>query len=257
MIFKSKNFSQSKNISHAFFSRKKGKSKGIYSSLNCGLGSKDNKKNVYQNLEIVKKKIAIKFLFLVNQKHSNKIIVLKKLPTNTNQPRIGSGDGIFTNLSNVSIGILTADCAPVLFVDKKSNYICCVHAGWKGAFGNIVENAIALFKKNKVGPKDLKVCIGPCIAQKSYEVKIDFYSKFLSKNPEYRKCFLLKNNKIFFNLRYFIKLKLLKAKVLKTNISHINRDTFSHESSFYSYRRSVVRSEKDYGRNLSLIAKYN
>ena len=89
------------------------------------------------------------------QKHSNKIIILKKLPLKQNS-KISTGDGIFTKLSNVGIGILTADCAPILFTENSNKYICCVHAGWKGAFGNIIKNAITLFKKNKIKLKDIK-----------------------------------------------------------------------------------------------------
>lgn len=257
MIFKSKKFSSGKNISHGFCSRKNGYSNGIYNSLNCGLGSKDLKKNVYKNLNYVKKKISSKYLCLVSQKHSNKIIWLKKFSQIQKKIRIGDADGIFTNLNNVAIGILTADCAPILFVDQNNNYICCVHAGWKGAFSNIIQKAVALFRKNKILPKNIRVCIGPCISQDSYEVKADFYNKFILSNTNFKKCFLFKNNKIYFNLRYFIKLKLVNAKISMSNIFDINKDTFVNKSLFYSYRRSLLNGEKDYGRNLSFISKYH
>jgi YfiH family protein len=256
MIFKSSSFFKKKNINHAFFSRKNGVSKGIYKSLNCGLGSKDNKKNIYKNIELIKKKINAVSVVLPHQKHSNKIIILKKLPLKKNS-KISTGDGIFTKLSNVGIGILTADCAPILFAENSNKYICCVHAGWKGAFGNIIKNAITLFKKNKIKLKDIRVCVGPCISVKSYEVKLDFYQKFISNNKSYRSCFVFKKNKIFFNLRYFVILKILESKIIKSNISHVNYDTYSNKSLFFSYRRSIIKAEKDYGRNLSVIIKYN
>jgi len=256
MIFKSSSFSKKKDISHAFFSRKNGVSKGIYKSLNCGVSSKDNKKNVYKNIELIKKKINAAFIFLPYQKHSNKIIILKKLPLKQNS-KTSTGDGVFTKLSNIGIGILTADCAPILFTENSNKYICCVHAGWKGAFGNIIKNAITLFKKNKIKLKDIKICVGPCISVKSYEVKLDFYQKFISNNKKYRSCFVFKENKIFFNLRYFIVLKILDSKITKSNISHVNYDTYSNKSLFFSYRRSTTKVQKDYGRNLSVIIKYN
>ncbi len=257
MLFKSKNLSNKKKSDHAFFSRKNGKSKGVYKSLNCGLGSNDNKKAINQNLNIIKKKIKSKFLFLVKQHHSNKIIEIKKIPKNTKEIRLGNADGIFTNLNNVAIGILTADCAPVLFIDKNNEYICCVHAGWKGAFKNIIKNAISKFKKNKILAKDIKVCIGPCISKKSYEVQNDFYRRFIRNNKKFGKCFSFFRNKIYFDLRLFIIIKLIESKIPKLNISNINMDTFSNVSLFYSYRRSRLKLEKDYGRNLSLIIKYN
>jgi uncharacterized protein, YfiH family len=183
--------------------------------------------------------------------------LVKKIFTNSKKIKIGDADGIFTKLHNVAIGILTADCAPILFVDQNNNYICCVHAGWKGTFSNIIQKAVALFRKNKILPKNIRVCIGPCISQDSYEVKADFYNKFISSNTNFKKCFLFKNNKIYFNLRYFIKLKLANAKISMSNIFDINKDTFVNKSLFYSYRRSLLNEEKDYGRNLSLISKYH
>ena len=199
MIFKSNLFSNNNNIYHAFFSRKNGTSKGIYSSLNCGLGSKDKKKYVYQNIEIVKKKIKTKFLFLLHQKHGNKIITLKKIPSK-NKIKIGYADGIFTDLKKVAIGILTADCAPVLLVDKANKYICCIHAGWKGSFTGIIRNASILFKRKKIKAKDIKVCVGPCISKEKYEVQLDFYNKFISNNKKHYNHFVFQNNKIFFEI---------------------------------------------------------
>ena len=142
-------------------------------------------------------------------------------------------------------------------MDKSNKYICCIHAGWKGAFKNILKNAIVKFKKYKIKSKNIKVCIGPCIGKKSYEVKEDFYKKFILRNNKYTKHFLFKNNKIFFNLRNFIMDKLIESKISKNNISNIILDTFSNPQLFYSYRRSRLNFEKDYGRNLYLIIKYN
>jgi len=256
MIFKSNSFTKKSDIWHAFFSRKNGTSKGIYKSLNCGLGSKDKKKNIYQNIELVKKKINTKFLFLLHQKHSAKIITLKKIPLK-NKINIGHGDGIFTDLIKVAIGVLTADCAPVLFTDKSNKYICCVHAGWKGAFGGIIKNASMLFKKNKIKARDIRVCVGPCISKEKYEVQLDFYHKFISNNKKYHKHFSFKKTKIFFNLRSFIVEQILKARIPKSNITHIIKDTFKNKSLFFSHRRSISKLERDYGRNLSIIIKSN
>ena len=175
MIFKSSSFSKKKNINHAFFSRKNGVSKGIYKSLNCSLGSKDNKKNIYKNIELIKKKINAVSVVLPYQKHSNKIIILKKLPLKQNS-KISTGDGIFTKLSNVGIGILTADCAPILFTENSNKYICCVHAGWKGAFGNIIKNAITLFKKKKNKTKRHKSLCRSLYFCKKLRSKIRFLS---------------------------------------------------------------------------------
>ena len=213
------------------------------------------KKNTFiKILKSSKKKIKTKFLFLLHQQHGNKIITLKKIPSK-NKIKIGYADGIFTDLKKVAIGILTADCAPVLLSDKTNKYICCVHAGWKGAFSGIIKNASTLFKKNKIKAKDIRVCVGPCISKEKYEVQLDFYNKFISNNKKYHDHFSFKRNKIFFDLRSFIIDQILKARIPKSNISHIMKDTFANKSLFFSHRRSVAKLEKDYGRNLSIIRK--
>ena len=116
MFFRSKKFKR-KNISHWFFTRKGGVSKGIYKSLNLGIGSKDNKANIIKNINIIKKKTNLKKIYTVKQIHSNKILELTK---NYKNQRLSCADGIFTNKSDIGIGILTADCAPILFVDNNS-----------------------------------------------------------------------------------------------------------------------------------------
>ena len=257
MIFKSKKLSKYVKIKHSFFSKKNGFSKGIYKSLNCGLGSKDINKNINKNLNKVKKKIKARRLFLVNQIHSNKIILLKKIPINTKKYKVASADGIFTSLKNIGIGILSADCAPILIFDKQQKYICCIHAGWKGAHKNIISKAINLFNENKVSNKNILICIGPCISEKSYEVKKSFYKKIIKNKTCYKNFFIFYKSKIFFNLRLYIKSKILETGVKKNCIFNISKDTFANSSLFYSYRRSILNKEKDYGRNISTIIKYD
>ncbi|AEA81196.1 uncharacterized ACR [Candidatus Pelagibacter sp. IMCC9063] len=99
------------------------------------------------------------------------------------------------------------------------------------------------------------MCVGPCISKEKYEVKLDFYNKFISNNKKYHDHFSFKRNKIFFDLRSFIIDQILKARIPKSNISHIMKDTFANKSLFFSHRRSVAKLEKDYGRNLSIITK--
>ena len=129
-MFYSKKLSKYNSISHCFFGRKGGKSKGIYKSLNCGMGSSDNKKNIKQNLRIACQKLSLHYkkIFLLNQIHSNKFYFLKNKPK-----KKLSGDGLITNKKNLALGILTADCAPVLIVDPQKKIIAAVHAGWRGA----------------------------------------------------------------------------------------------------------------------------
>lgn len=252
MIFKSKKLSKITNISHAFFSKKGGISSGIYKSLNCGLGSNDDRKNVIKNLNIIKKKFQIRELNLLNQIHSNKIIDLTARNKNL---KIGTADGIFTSIEKSLLAILTADCIPILFSSRCGNYICAIHGGWKGLYKNIIKSSIMLFKKYKIKKQHIICAIGPSIDQKSYEVKIKFMNKILKKNKKYKKLFKIKKNKIFFDIKKYAYEKLIEENLPRNNIEIINIDTYANPDLFFSHRRSVHKKEHDYGRNISIIVK--
>ena len=174
-MFYSKNLKKIKQVKHCFFSRKGGFSKGIYKGLNCGKGSKDNKANIKKNLKFVSKKINVKLdnLKLMHQTHSNKVIVINK--NNKNSKNFNS-DALITNVKGCALGVVTADCVPIILYDSKNKLIGCIHAGWKGAFSGIIENTIKKLKKLNAKNRIL-ASIGPCIGQKSYEVDINFYKK--------------------------------------------------------------------------------
>ena len=222
-----------RDIKHGFFNRKGGVSKGIYKSLNCGIGSNDNKKNVLKNLKIVSKNLGFKIenLILLKQIHSNKICYIKKAiyskPT---------GDGILTNKSNIALGILTADCAPVFFYDPKKKIIAAAHVGWKGAYKKIVKKIINFYLNNGSNMKDLQIVIGPCIGQKNYEVGIEFKNRFIKQNKKNIKYFKNIKNRIFFSLNDYIKGQLIDLKV--KNIEIIKKDTYNGKNNFFSSRIS-------------------
>ena len=137
-MIKSKKLSKFKHIKHGFFNKKGGKSKGIYKSLNCGIGLSDSNKNVKKNLNIVCKKIncSSRKLILLNQIHSNKFYFIKKNFKFNNKKL--NGDALITNVKNIALGVLTADCVPILIYDKYLKIISIIHAGWKGAYIGIV-----------------------------------------------------------------------------------------------------------------------
>ena len=164
------------NIKHCFFSRKNGTSRGIYESLNCGIGSKDKKETVQKNLELVAKAFNIekKQLMLMNQTHSSKVQIIDG---KNNSERIDA-DAMLTNNYELALCVLTADCAPILVYENDKKIIGCIHAGWKGAVSGVIDNTLNKIIEMGGNTKKLDVCIGPCIAQESYEVKNDFYSKF-------------------------------------------------------------------------------
>ena len=247
-MIKSKILRNQKHISHFFFNKLGGTSKGIYNSLNCGKGSKDKISNVDKNLKIVSKKIGClsKNLISLNQIHSNKVYKINRVPK-----KILTGDAMITNKQNIALGVLTADCAPILIIEKKQKYVGAIHAGWKGAFKGIVKKTILLLKKYGCSEKDMIACIGPCIKKNSYEVKDDFFKLFKNKNKKNVKFFNFKKKKIFFDLSEYIKSQFNENGVKKIDI--IDKDTYNLKSNFFSSRRSKKNRHNDYGRNISTI----
>ena len=182
------------NIKHCFFSRKNGASRGIYESLNCGIGSKDKKETVQKNLEFVAKTFNIekKQLMIMNQTHSSKVQIIDG---KNNSQRIDA-DAMLTNNYELALCVLTADCAPILVYENDKKIIGCIHAGWKGAVSGVIDNTLNKIIEMGGSTKKLDVCIGPSIAQGSYEVKNDFYSKFNKESVE-NDSFFLKKKKRF------------------------------------------------------------
>ena len=246
-MIKSKKFKKFNNIKHGFFNCKGGVSSGIYKSLNCGIGSNDKIKNVTKNLKIVSKKIgAKKNIILLNQIHSNKIYFINKV-----SKKKLLGDGLITNTKNVAIGILTADCAPILLFDPKKNIIGALHAGWKGARKMIGKKMINYFKKKGSRLNDIIAVIGPCISQENYEIKNEFKVNFLKQSSENMKYFKIVKNKTYFDLRGYIFKQLTNTGI--QNIEIIKKDTFNPKNNFFSARRSIRKKNNDYGRNISII----
>ena len=250
-MIKSKKLSKFRDIEHAFFNRLGGKSNGIYKSLNCGPGSSDDRKNIFNNLEIVKRKInsTSNKILLLNQIHSNKFLYISK-KTKLNKYKL-VGDAIITNKSNTPIAVLTADCAPILMFDNNNKIIAAIHAGWKGAYKGIVKKVLNFMIKKGSSVDDITAVIGPCISLKSYEVKQDFIEKFIKKDAKTKVFFKRIKNKNYFSLNEYIayQLKILNIKKIKI----INKDTFNVKNNFFSARRSKSCNENDYGRNISVI----
>ena len=250
MIY-SKKLSKFSDVSHAFFNKYGGVSKGIYRSLNCGIGSKDKKYNIKKNLEIVKRKIGKKSkeIFFVKQIHSNKFVFLSKNSKIKN--RSINADAIITEKTNFPIAILTADCVPLLLFDKKRKIIAAIHAGWRGALKGIINKVIKFMLKKGCSSKNISVAIGPSITQKNYNIKLDFKSKFIKKHKKNKIFFKTMNGLIYFDLPNFIKSQLKFNKISK--IDMINIDTYDKKNNFFSARRSLKLKHDDYGRNISII----
>jgi len=250
-LIKSKKLSKFSDISHGFFNNKGGVSKKLYKSLNCGIGSSDLKKNVLYNLKIACKKIGASpnKLVLLNQIHSNKFYFIKKNFKLNKKKFIG--DALITNSKNIALGVLTADCAPILIYDKNRKTICAIHAGWKGAFKGIIIKVTKYLLKTGSKPENLIAIIGPCISSKNYEVKKDFLYRFCKKDKNNKFFFKKRKNKTYFSLNKYIYYQLKQQGI--RNLEIINKDTFTPTNNFFSARRSIRNNQSDYGRNISII----
>ena len=226
-MISSKFLNQTNIVNHGFFNKKNGFSTGIYKSLNCGKGSFDSKQNIKKNLNYVKKKIFSKKnnIALLYQIHSSKFYYIKNFPK-----KKLVGDALITNVKNLPLGILTADCVPILILDIRKKIIAAVHSGWKGAYKNIVIKTLKKLIKLGSQKKDIIAVIGPCIKQRNYEVGKEFKDKFIKKNKKNLIFFKLKKRKIYFDLSKFIFNQLISFGILKIDV--INKDTFDRKNNF-------------------------
>ena len=251
MFLKNFFFIKQSHLKHGFFTRLDGLSKKQFRSLNCSSSNDDDKKNVVENRLIAIKNLNLnkKKLILITQTHSSKVIRVTK----SNLDKNIEADGVITSLSDVILGILTADCAPVIIYDDKNKFVCNLHSGWKGSLNNISQKAIKLFDKYQIKRKNLTAIVGPCLGAKNYEVDKNFQKKFIERNIKYTKFFRYKNKKkSYFNLRALINYQLSELGLKK--IYNINRDTYSSEKLFFSHRRYTHKGEKTTGRLINLIS---
>ena len=240
-----------KGLKHGFFTRVGGYSEGLYESMNCGAGSNDNPENVRKNRAAAMQALGFKDeknLYSLYQIHSDKVVHLTSVPDERYE-----ADALVTGTPGIGLGILTADCTPILFADKAAGVIGAAHAGWKGAIGGIIENTIIEMEKIGANRANISVAIGPTISQESYEVGAEFRDRFLEENKANSMFFIpsIKAGHFMFNLPLYVARRLEKAGV--ASIEDCALDTCSDRANFFSYRRNCLEGMKDYGRNLSVI----
>lgn len=239
-------------ITHGFFTRLGGVSEGIYASLNCGPGSGDDPHAVTENRRRVMEALEAEEagLFTLSQIHSNKVVCVRVPWSDAARPQ---ADAMVTNLPNHAIGILTADCGPVLFADSNAGVIGAAHAGWKGALGGVLENTITAMEQLGSTRANITAVLGPCIGKDSYEVGPEFYENFMAARGDYHAHFSKsgKAGHFYFDLSGFI-LENLRESGL-SQASSLAMDTYADAAKFFSYRRSTHHHEKDYGRQISVV----
>ena len=238
-------------IAHGFFTREGGHSQGIFASLNAGLGSGDDLDAVRKNRAKVACRLGVETDHLISgyQVHGTDVAVITG-PL-AERPKV---DGLVSNTPGVAIGILTADCGPVLFADAEAGVIGACHAGWKGALAGVYRTTVEAMEKLGARRARMTALLGPTISQKNYEVGPDFPAAFLSTDIANRRYFIpsVKDSHHMFDLPQFLTDQMRDIGL--AHVGDLGLCTYADEQRFYSYRRATHRGEKDYGRLISAIA---
>lgn len=244
-------------IRHGFFGRQGGVSKGLYDSLNCGSGSNDDPASVQHNRVLVANNLGVdpENLISVWQVHSADCMIINA-PVGTGEAR-PKADGIVTDKAGIALGILTADCGPLLFVGTKLDgapVIGAAHSGWGGSIKGIGEATIDKMVALGATLETIRAAIGPSIGAKSYEVSMGFEKPFLDRDPEDERFFreAQRDGHLMFDMAGYIANRLAQHGVRHVTIT--GQDTFALKDDFFSYRRTTHAKEPDYGRQISAIA---
>ena len=238
------------NIPHGFLGRVGGVSTGIYESLNCSLGSDDVRENVLENRRrAVAAIMPNAALARVYQVHSPDVITVTGPTDQDNPPK---ADALVTDRPNILLAVQTADCVPVLFADRQAGVVGAAHSGWKGAFTGVNESTIAAMEALGASRERIVCAIGPCIAQKSYEVDAGFFHRFADADPANERFFSDgKAGHHQFDIEGYVAARLAAAGI--TSVECLGEDTYSQPERFFSYRRSCHRHENGYGGQMALI----
>lgn len=238
-------------LSHGFFGRRGGVSEGIYSSLNCGLGSSDARDAVIENRGRIAGSIGASALLSLYQVHSCDVVAVD----GPWAPGDGAkADAMVTRQRGLALGILTADCAPILFADTANGIIGAAHAGWKGALGGIAEATVAAMVALGAEPARIIAAVGPCIGRDSYEVGPEFEARFIALDGADSARFFHRPDpaaRPHFDLPAYVAARLRRASVGTIELTGL--DTFAGEEDFFSFRRTTHRGESDYGREVAAI----
>jgi len=238
-------------INHGFFTRVGGVSSGIYQGLNVGLGSDDDRSDVLENRKRVADQLGANELGLVTpyQVHSADVLLVDERWNQDERPQV---DGLVCKTPDIAIGILTADCGPVLFQDTENGVVGACHAGWKGATGGVLENTISAMEVVGAEREHIKAVLGPTISVKNYEVGPEFVARLIgmdSNNQNWLKPSANENHAMFDLPGYIVN----RLKAEEVDASWTGHCTYDDEKLFFSYRRKTHRGDADYGRQVAAI----
>lgn len=239
-----------KGVPHGFFGRQGGVSAGDLASLNCGLGSGDDPALIAENRRRVADAILPgATLTGLYQVHGNRCIAID---SESNLADRLEADALATATPGVLLGILTADCVPILFADRAAGVVGAAHAGWKGAIAGVAESTLVAMESLGARRENIAAAIGPCIGRASYEVDDGFVQRFLSDDPANERFFAAgKPGHAMFDIAAYVAARLAAAGV--TRIAIGGQDTYARTNDYFSYRRACHKGENSYGRQLSVI----
>ena len=240
-------------IRHAFFTRSGGVSQGVYASLNGGVGSNDAPDKVAENRARMAAALGVKAdrLLTPYQIHSPDVVVADEPWTRENRPR---ADAIVTRVPRLAIGVSTADCGPLLFADSEAGVIGAAHAGWRGALAGVIEATIVAMERLGASRDRMTAALGPTIRQPNYEVGPEFVERFLAADPGNARFFepSQRAGHAMFDLTGYIAERVQRAGIIQ--FEDLGLCTCAEPERFFSYRRTTLRGEPDYGRHINAIA---
>jgi YfiH family protein len=237
---------------HGFLGRSGGVSTGLVAGLNVGLGSADEPEAVAENRRRALGAVAPgAVLVTAYQVHSSDAVVVTAPWSDADRPH---ADALVTDRPGIALGIVTADCAPVLFADIEAGVVGAAHAGWKGALAGITDSTIVAMEGLGARRERIGAAIGPCIARASYEVDAGFVERFSAADPANERFFAdgRRKDHFQFDLEAYVVQRLAAAGLRQ--IEALGLDTYAHETRFFSFRRATHARQPDYGRQISLIA---
>lgn len=241
------------HVVHGFFGRPGGISTGIYEGLNCGPGSDDDPTHVAENRARVAGALEVmpENLITPYQIHSPKVEVVTAPWDYANAPQ---ADGMVTDQPGIALGVLAADCGPILFADQKRRIIATAHAGWQGALKGVIPATLTAMESLGAQRENICASLGPCISQSSYEVGPEFRETFLETDTTFGSFFepSTRDQHWQFDLPGFVRARLTREKVGTIEIS--TQCTYQNPDTLFSYRRTTHLGEPDYGRNISVLA---
>ena len=244
---------QASRVRHGFFTRQGGVSGAPYTSLNCGLGSGDEPENVQENRSRAMGRLGLASdaLRTALQVHSSLVATVETGWPAEPRPQV---DGLVTRAPGIALGVVTADCAPVLFADHEAGVIGAAHAGWRGARGGVVEATVAAMVALGACRSRIVAAVGPCIQRQSYEVGPEFRDSFIEHEPASGDLFepAVRAEHHLFDLPAYVARRLAQSAVAAIDV--LPFDTCADRHRFFSYRRTTLTGGGDYGRLLSSIA---